>query len=266
MLVTNHKVGADIECFLKDREGNIISAEGHVKGTKRQPYVPNPSLGEFFSISLDNVLAEFTIAPATSSKEFVKNINISKGLLKESLPAEFSTFFYPDNLMDKKFLRTQNARTFGCDVSYSAWDNKPISIDRNSYPTLRSAGFHVHVGYDGVDEKINNIIIKTLDLFLGVPSILIEPENLRKTLYGKAGEFRNKPYGVEYRTLSSFFASSDELTNWIYNNTEKAIEAINNYQFIEENESDCVKIQTAINSCDKGLATELIEKYGIQMP
>lgn len=265
-MLSNSKIGADIECFLKDSEGKIISAEGHIKGTKHEPYVPVPSLGQFFSISLDNVLAEFTIPPAINKEEFVKNINISKELLLSTLPEGFSTYFYPDNMMEKKYLKTQNARTFGCDVSYSAWDGKPIRIDRNSYPTLRSAGFHVHVGYDEVDERMNQTIIKTLDLFLGVPSILIEPENLRKTLYGKAGEFRHKPYGVEYRTLSSFFASTDELTNWVYNNTAAAIASIEQLQFIEENEEDCVMIREAIDTCNKDYANQIIAKYGIPMP
>lgn len=266
MIVKRYLIGADIECFLKDKEGAIISAEGLVKGTKHDPYFPNPGLGEFFTTSLDNVLGEFTIPPATNGAEFVDFINLSKELLLGTLPEGISLYFYPDNLMDEKYLQTKNAKTFGCDVSYSAWNGRPISINRTKYPTLRSAGFHVHVGYEEPSEVVNELIVKTLDLYLGVPSVQIEPENLRKTLYGKPGEFRNKPYGVEYRTLSSFFAGSNELTAWVYNNAQKAMEFINNLNNVNDSEEDCKVIVDAINNNDKDKAAYLIDKYNIDMP
>jgi hypothetical protein len=266
MVVTNYLIGADIECFLKNRNGEVISAEGLVKGTKHDPFFPDPALGEFFSTSLDNVLAEFTIAPAKQSDEFVNNINISKRLLMGTLPEEVSLFFYPDNLMDEKYLQTRNAKLFGCDVSYSVWNGKPISINRDAYPTLRSAGFHVHIGYDEPSERTNELIIKTLDLFLGAPSVLIEPKNLRKTLYGKPGEFRMKPYGVEYRTLSSFFAENDNLISWVYNNADKAMQFLNGLNNVEDNENDCRLIVDAIDNCNKEAAAELVQKYSIDMP
>jgi len=59
-----------------------------------------------------------------------------------------------------------------------------------------------------------------MDLYLGVPSVLMDKGELRKQLYGKAGAYRMKPYGVEYRTLSNFWIFSDTTIGWVWDNTD----------------------------------------------
>ena len=39
-----------------------------------------------------------------------------------------------------------------------------------------------------------------MDLFLGVPSILIDPDTERRKMYGKAGDYRLKEYGRRNKT------------------------------------------------------------------
>ena len=62
------------------------------------------------------------------------------------------------------------AFVFGCDPEFSAYTgaimNKP---DANSM--LRTAGGHVHVGYDNSDVDKNRDLIKMLDITLGLPSL-----------------------------------------------------------------------------------------------
>jgi hypothetical protein len=43
---------------------------------------------------------------------------------------------------------------------------------------------------------------------------------LRRELYGKAGAFRPKPYGVEYRVLSNRWLNSEALIRWVYNQSQ----------------------------------------------
>ncbi len=66
-------------------------------------------------------------------------------------------------------------------------------------------------------------LVKQLDYFLGIPSLLLDKDEERRHLYGKAGAFRPKPYGVEYRVLSNFWLKSPELMRWVYNTTHLAI-------------------------------------------
>src|SRR3546814_9474953 len=38
-------------------------------------------------------------------------------------------------------------------------------------------------------------------------------------MYGAAGAFRTKPYGVEYRVLSNAWLKDSKLMSWVYKNT-----------------------------------------------
>jgi hypothetical protein len=50
------------------------------------------------------------------------------------------------------------------------------------------------------------------------------PESLaRKELYGKAGAYRPTKYGVEYRVMSNYFASSPKFVKIIYDLTKDAL-------------------------------------------
>ena len=119
------------------------------------------------------------------------------------------------------------------------------------------------MGYNEPTRKTNREIVKAFDLFLGVPSILIEPTNERKsTGYGCAGNYRNKPYGLEFRTLSSYFMSSEELVNWVLNNANKAIDFVNQGQNIDELAE---VIQNTINNEDKEMAKRLINDFNLEL-
>lgn len=55
------------------------------------------------------------------------------------------------------------------------------------------------------------ILIPLMDLFVGIPSVLIDRDpnaSSRRMMYGKAGDFRYQPHGIEYRTLSNFWLKS----------------------------------------------------------
>jgi len=56
--------------------------------------------------------------------------------------------------------------------------------------------FHVHIGYENPNDDTNRELAKAMDLFLGVPSILMEPNNERRAVgYGQAGNYRNQKHG-----------------------------------------------------------------------
>ena len=57
----------------------------------------------------------------------------------------------------------------------------------------------------------------------------MDPGTERRQLYGLAGSFRQKKYGVEYRSLSNWWIFSEETMQWFFENTHKAI------NFVQEN-------------------------------
>ena len=86
----------------------------------------------------------------------------------------------------------------------------------------------MHISIDPEEEDDAHFIkameiTKQLDFVLGVPSVLLDRDGLtRRSLYGKAGAFRPKPYGAEYRVLSNFWLKHENMINWVYSGTQKA--------------------------------------------
>lgn len=262
MNITGVTLGSDIEFFIKNREtGKYITAEGIVKGTKKRPYKFNPS-NKFYATSLDCVMMEGNIPPANNSEEYVEFINNLKDYMNSILPEGHVLSAVPSAVLEDDQLQTDTAREFGCSAQYCAWDESLLDAGIAD-PNIRAAGKHIHVGYNNPSTDTNKKIIKAMDLFLGVPSILIEPENDRQTLgYGKAGAFRNTKWGCEYRVLSSFFASNSDLIKWSYDNTLSAINFLNNDRDAELEEFGSV-IQNTINNHDQNAAENLIRHFNI---
>lgn len=269
MQILNPVFGADIELFLQDkRTKEIISAEGYIPGDKYEPYVFDPT-NKYFAVSLDNVSAEFCIPPARSVDEWFANINKSVDFINKTIPNDFCTAAIPSACLDERFLQTANAKRFGCEPDANVWLRKLNPSPKAKNTNLRSCGGHIHIGYDNASNEgdgfyVKECIIKAMDLFVGVPSVIQEPDNERKLLYGKAGAFREKPYGVEYRTVSNYYLASEPLTKWAYNNSKAAVDFLVE-RGIEEIEAVGEQIQQAINGCDKTLAGNLIRQFNIQM-
>jgi hypothetical protein len=265
--VKNWKIGADIEFFLKDKQtGEIVSAEGFVQGTKHNPFNFDKS-NKFFATSLDNVLAEGCIPPIeagpTGNEKFKLYIQKLIAYFNHSIPSHLVVASVPSAILDPKWLQTENSKTFGCDPDLCVWtksvNEKPTGVNEN----LRSAGGHIHIGHDDPDNmETNEAIIKAMDLFVGIPSVLQEPENERKSLYGKAGCFRFKNYGVEYRTISNYYAGDDRLSDWVYNATSKAIEAVNEGMDFDQYKE---RILDAINGNNKVIAGNLVRELDLEL-
>ena len=271
--LTNITIGADIELFLQDKATKeIISAEGYIRGEKMMPFNFDPA-NEYFATTLDNVLAEFSIPPARSKEEFYAFIQKSLGYINDNIPKEYCTIAIPSANLHPRFLETDQAKIFGCEPDFNAYTG-----DRNARPeaedeTLRSAGGHIHIGYEGAPEMTTKRsykgdpercgIIKAMDLFVGVPSLLMEPDNKRRELYGKAGCFRPKAYGVEYRTISNFYLASEELTKWAYDATMNALDWLNAGNEVDEHLGNY--INKTINFADKDQAKNLIDEFGLKL-
>lgn len=239
----NFKIGCDPEFFLK-QGGKYRSAVGLIGGTKWEPQRLDD---EGSAILEDNVAVEFNTKPAESYDEFRSGIYKVLDILREKLPGfEFSkesAVSFP-----KEELNTPEAHVFGCEPDFNAWlmceNDKPQAND----PNLRSAGGHIHVGSDVA--KDNPVaVIRAMDLFLGVPSVVMDQGTLRRELYGKAGAFRFKPYGAEYRTLSNFWIFDDALIKWAFEGTQRALEFVASGSVIKP-EHEFV-IQRCINTSNK---------------
>lgn len=247
-------VGADPELFLQTLEGKLKSSVGLIGGTKDNP---RPISKDGHAVQEDNVAVEFNIPPSDSAAKFVSNITHVLSYL-ERYAAERGLVFskLPAASFPEEELQTLEAQVFGCEPDFNAYtlepNPRPFCPDLN----LRSCGGHVHVATD-LDKAD---VVKAMDIFLGVPSIFLDKDVKRRGLYGKSGAHRPKPYGVEYRTLSNFWIWQKPLIEWVYRQTEAAVEFVKGGG--EFHHSDTV--QNAINNSNAADASFIINKYGVK--
>jgi hypothetical protein len=257
------KIGADPELFMADQAGVLKAACGRIGGTKDAPQ--ELGIGEGFFVQEDNVAIEFNIPPANSADELKSHLSRAIKELANGVKTMYN--FQIVNLSAASFpaeeLTTPASQIFGCDPDFNAWTTRknprPAAVDKN----LRSCGGHIHIGVEDPDKWDRYAIVKAMDLYLGVPSVIMDRGELRKRLYGKYGAHRIKPYGVEYRTLSNFWVFDDKLIEWVWNNTGKALTAVDARSIDFDSEQEAIR--TAIDNNDKATAQRLIDKYELEI-
>lgn len=260
--VQNITLGCDPEMFLKDKDGKYISSIGLVGGSKDKP---KPISEKGHAIQEDNVSVEFNIPPCSTADDFVKEISFVKDYINDTIakPKGLLLACVSSALFSGDQLLADAALIFGCDPDLNAWTGATNEVNREGVdPSLRVCGGHIHIGYDNPTKETSMKIIQAMDLFLAIPSVLLDKDTRRRQLYGKAGAFRFKKFGVEHRTLSNFWVDSPELIKWAFESTMKAIEFVN-IGGIVTNEDQIIK---AINNCDVELAKQIMDDYHIDLP
>lgn len=261
----NILIGADPELFLS-RAGKLISCFGLLPGTKVDPYkVFNGA------VQVDGMAAEFNIDPANSEDVFVNNIQSVMSQLAGMLP-DYDLLPVPVAHFGLEYISTQptEAQELGCDPDFNAWSNGAVNTKPSVSLPFRTGAGHVHVGWtDGVSPDSEDHIslccqlVRQLDFYLGLPSLFFDGDTQRREMYGKAGAFRPKSYGVEYRVLSNKWLSSPELISWVYRATHQCVINTVNGEDLCNRFGDISKI---INCSDKVAAKEILTTLGLEVP
>jgi hypothetical protein len=230
------KIGTDAEVFLVNGHNHPVPACGLVGGTKEEPK-PVPALGEGFAVQEDNVMLEFNLPASSAAKEFISNLDKMLAHIRGEMGNKGLLPVIQSSMRFKQEqLQSDQARTFGCEPDYCVWTRTPNAIDKTDpkLQELRTAAAHVHISYtyeDGNPDLFDmEQLVKALDLFLGAPSVLRYPgSSQRRAFYGKAGAFRPKPYGVEYRTLGNEWIATPGDVQWVFDQIDLAFRFLNVY-------------------------------------
>ena len=249
------RLGSDPEVFLINNAGKHISSIGFINANKWNP-LQIPDMAKGFTLQEDNVSLEYGIPPAATVEEFAEYIEKVMQKSLEYVPnLGFSklscTIFDPDQM------EHPDAHVFGCEPDYCAWTQDYNPAPRPPHPFMRSAGGHIHVETD-----LNPwTVVKNMDKYLGVPSVLMDKGEDRKQLYGKAGACRIKPYGVEYRTLSNFWIFDRKLIEWVWRSTARALaDSVN-----DDVDQHKDLILECINNNNKQLAESLCNELRLEV-
>lgn len=263
--------GCDPEGFIFKGDKPIPAAEAGIPGTKESPC----KLFGDVAVQVDGMAAEFNIPPVNNYDDWEGYITLAVDQLKSLLPEGLELRFTPTARFDQEtFDRADDySKQLGCMPDVDAWSggmNPPPNLDEDPY--LRCAGGHLHVGWTE-NELLSDVqhilncqdLTKQFDWFLGAWSVLEDPDPVRRQLYGKVGACRYKPYGVEYRVLSSFWVNTKELRLAVWNRMNAAINAMANCYMPEKLPKTIHdRLKTSINAGQKDDQLLAIGHYPIQ--
>lgn len=268
-------VGADPEFFVRKGTG-FISGHTFQCGSKA---VPMPT--KHGSIQVDGLALECNVKPASTKEEFIRNVYNSFGdlrkfvksvdILCDIVPA--SCVFFGVQYLSQL---PKEVSKLGCEPDFNAYTKKLNPAPEVISPYRTGAG-HIHVGFtEGANVRdLTHLhlcaeIAKQLDFFIGLPSLIFDKEEdsaLRRTLYGKAGAFRPKPYGLEYRVLSNKWVEDPELTGFVYDATVRAFKEYQDGNVLHKKYQDIARVwinENVINWAKEGeigkaLAKEILK-------
>lgn len=259
----NILVGCDPEVFVK-QGGLFRSAHALIKGDKK-----NPQRVKNGAVQVDGLALEFNIDPAASEADFAYKVSDVLHTMTLMVP-DYEVVVTPVAHFDAEYMRQQPAEALelGCDPDFNAWSGA-VNIKPDGNRPMRTASGHVHIGWtDEADissgDHIHSChaVIRQMDFFLGLPSLMYDDDTLRREMYGKAGCYRPKSYGVEYRTLSNAWLKSEALMKWVFRNTLAGMNSLMAGVDLSAKYGD---IQDLINNSDKAAALELIRAENIEV-
>lgn len=259
----NLMIGSDPELFTRNGDGKVSSVAGLLGADKYH----KKEYSEDVRIQEDNVLIEFDINPHTSFDTF--DDNMSRGIKAcEDVAKSVGNDVDLDicsHVFTEEELKTfhKDAFLFGCEPDFNALNGsvnqKPSSVDIG----LRTAGGHIHIGYSDameVTQQNQSLVGVLCDYYMGMPAILLDSDDRRKELYGKAGACRYKNYGIEYRVLSNFWVTKKETRKWAWDQALKAFGMVTDDNFMTLfSIINPEEVQRVINANDKAMAEQYIK-------
>ena len=257
-MINNVKIGADPEIVIWNNKTNKpISSVGLIPGTKDKPYTCK-EWGEGFGMQKDNVLGEFNIPACSNFEEFKKSIQFMKGEFNKILKSINPDYGYrclSSATYDPEELKSPEANEYGCDPDYNVYTETYNERPKKALGNVRACGFHIHISYDNPNIETSLMLVRYLDAVLGLSSVLYDTDTKRRKLYGNAGSFRLKSYGVEYRSLGGVMLKEANLKLvW-----DLIMEAIHQYNH-KGSLPDPIIIQDLINNSRADKVKNLLKK------
>jgi hypothetical protein len=263
--------GSDPELVIVNNSLTPCSAIRVLKNDKDHP----ADLGNGVKFYADNVLAELAFDPVPPDQITAAvgaAITKAKAALCKAGPYGYDLMAQAATDFSLRELRHKTAWMVGCNPNYDAYRFEPNEGGKFT-SGLRTGSFHIHIGNaewkKGKDKRLLSKeskidAIKLLDLYLGLSSLIWDKDHTshsRRKLYGKAGEFRPTPYGIEYRVLGNYALRSERLVRLVFDLANLAMGHVNDgsekdilYAFSEE------ETISTINNHDVKRAKELMLK------
>lgn len=254
-------IGHDGEFFLLTEEGNVVCSQDIIPGTKFAPVQLQSCM-----VHRDNAMGEFGTAPASTEDAFVDKVNAGiaeiAGILKDR---GYTMLFTPHHIFAAEDLTHPEVLTFGCEPDWDCYIGTPApAADALAAGCLRSAGGHLHAGFDYKSIIEQQMAAISAEAFVGLYTVLADSDTKRRTLYGQSGRFRPKPYGIEYRPPSNFWYNNEDTMREMFRRMRAAVVYREEMSDLIMGSSMKDHVSEAINCSNKKLALELIDHLKVE--
>ena len=204
-------IGTDPEFFVRQAD-QIIPVCGLLGGTKNDP-IPLAGLPTGFGAQEDNVMAELTVPPALSAPAFAQNVREGRNAISRMLEehdADLVDYTCEHQFTQEALDRHAGSSVFGCSPDFNAYEQGRMRprLNPEVVGRYRFCGGHVHIGTTCAAPKF--VLAMMADAMLGLWSVGRDTQSVRRRYYGTAGVYRETPYGIEYRTMSNFWACNPD--------------------------------------------------------
>lgn len=231
-------IGADPEFFVKKGD-TFVSGHNFPCGSKDKPRAT-----EHGAVQCDGVALEVNIPEAFSKSRFILGLRGCvydlQNIVKNWDRGEAYIVAEPVAVFSEGYLNAlpDKAKELGCNPDFNAYtmDVNPIPDAKNNF---RTGAGHLHLGWTKDAEGLDHfqkccILVKQLDFTVGLRTLLFDDDSRRRLLYGKAGAFRPKAYGLEYRVPSNAWCGSEDTAAMMYDGCVQAVEMLNDGVNLDE--------------------------------
>lgn len=168
--------------------------------------------------------------------------------LAESTAATFSQV---------EFMNQPENRELGCSPSRNAYGSRPIRPEGYA-DTKRFGGTHLNISTPDTTSAEDRSLVMAVDIAFAMPHMITcndpDDEQLRRELYGRAGEYRRKDFGIEFRVLSSNFLSFYSIAR-IYDALKYLVECDEAYLY---KSPEGVDVENIINTMNRPAALQVL--------
>lgn len=266
-------LGADPEIMVVEAAtGKVVSAIPLMRGHNKEKPV---DLGDGIKMYYDNVLMEFAFPPSYGRGALVTKLRTAFHRGQQHIGKDYRFLPKAAHVYDMEQLSDKVSWEAGCSPNFDAYA-ETMNLPAEFKNGLRSGSFHIHIGSDDwknknayrsdklLNSKSKHQAIRLLDMYVGVASVIFDKDETaqsRRALYGRAGEFRPTPYGIEYRVLGNYALRSPELTANVLDLVEHVLDVIRSG---EEEEMmalvDAKDVREVINTGNKKGAEDLLKQ------
>lgn len=277
--MSTFQIGCDPEFFVS-KDGKPYAAIDLVPGNKEAPYKVDSG-----AVQVDGLALEINTNPVPSddfkafNEAILKVLKTTHAMVKAKDPT-LAFNIVPSVEFEKGYYDSlpESAKELGCDPDFCAYSEDPF--EANPRPDgdsgLRGAGGHIHIGW-GADIPLDHPdhieicrqFIRNLDIYVGLGMTIIDTDEKRRQVYGKAGAYRPKSYGVEYRTPSNAWLVSEGTRRFIHRLVTAALDDMMKGEGSQQNMKPKKRIdaQAIINEGDAELAYRMLtDRLGIRVP